>query len=152
MDDADLALANELAKPLSGSALLRVLARALLKHGDDAGFTLTRALADELRGKHTLAGAGRPGEQHRVAGRNATAEHVVQSLDAEREPFSGRELRACHCRPRPRRRTDDHPREDLHAVVRDPEGMQPGNRSLAPHLHHLHLANHRVPIEALIEP
>jgi hypothetical protein len=30
--------------------------------------------------------------------------------------------------------------------------MQAGNGRLAPHLHHLDLANHRIPIEALIEP
>ena len=60
-------------------------------------------------------------------------------------------LRACHCRSR-LLSPDDDPGEHLNTVVRDAEGMQPRNGCLSAHFHDLHLANHRIPIEALKEP
>ena len=89
VDDAHFAVAHELVEPPSAWTGLRVLAGALLEHRDDARFAMTRAVDDELSGQHTLAGARRAGEQHRVAGRNATAEHLVQFLDADRETCRG---------------------------------------------------------------
>ena len=38
----------------------------------------------------------------------------------------------------------EHARKDLDALVGDAERVQPGMRRLAAHLHHLHLAHHRV--------
>src|SRR6187431_3185046 len=93
----------------------------LLEHRDDARFIMPRSLADELRGQHALAGARRPGEQHRVAGRDATAEHLVQRFDADRKPLLrlGLGLRDCHDWWERPFWPDDDPREHLNAVVRD---------------------------------
>src|SRR4029079_17569631 len=99
---------------------LRVLGRALLEHRDDARLVMARALADEFGGEHALARARGAGEQHRVAGGNATAEHLVETLDAEREPIGGA-ARGRVLWP------DDHPREHLESGARDADGVQPWN-------------------------
>ena len=153
LDDAHFACADELIEPSAAGTILRVLVGALLEHRNDARLIVARALADELAGQHALAGARRSGEQHRVAGRNAAAEHLVQSFHADREPLpGGRALPTCPRRPFLILWPDDDPREHLQTVVRDTEGVQTGNGRLPAHLDDLHLANHGIAIEALHEP
>jgi hypothetical protein len=152
LEDAHFAFADEPIEPLSTGAVLRVLVRPLFEHGDDAGFIETCPLADELAGEHTLARARRPCDEHGIAARNAATEHVVQCLDADREPFAGRGHIArlpwwgLFLRP------DDDPGEHLDAALRDAKRVQPGNGRLPTHLHDLHLANHGIPVHALREP
>ena len=51
----------------------------LLEHGDDRRLAVRQPRGDELGRQRALARASRAGDQDRVPGRDAAAEHFVQS-------------------------------------------------------------------------
>src|SRR6266849_5358578 len=150
VDDADLPVAHQLVdRPAAG---LGVFARALFEYGDDARLAATRALDDELRGEDGLARSRRASDEDRVPRWNPATQHLVDALHADGETWpSSRRLDSRARRPR-FLRADDKSREDLHAVVRNAKRVQAGDRRLAAQLHDLHLAHHRIAIDALIQP
>ena len=113
---------------------------------------MTSALHDEFRGEDRLARPGGTRQEDGIAGRDAPAQHVVQALDPDRHSLFWLTALGRRGGPRLLRAPDDDPREHLNAVVRDAERVEAGDRRLPTHLHHLHLANHRIALDALMEP
>src|SRR5687768_7070575 len=119
MDDPHFPLSNHLFKRGPARRSLRVLVGALLEDREDARLVVANAGHHELRSEDALTRARRAGNQYGVTLGNAPAEHPVQLVDVEHEPFAWLMLANWFVG-----RTDDDARKYLNAFAADPKGVQ----------------------------
>src|SRR5471030_2345884 len=144
IDHADLARADHLVQRLAEQ-----LVRTLLECRDDARFAQTHALGQELRRQHGLARARRSDHQQRVAGRDAATHHAIELGHAGRQALIARDAELADSRAGA---LQDGAREDLDAIVADPEGVYTQVLRLAAHLDDLDLAHQRIAVYLLRHP
>ncbi len=126
------------------------LARRLLKCDDHARFAPAHAFGQEGRGEDGLARSGRPRDQQRIARRQAAAQHFVEARHAHGQPHFAARRRGGH-RRLPGIAANERRRKDFDPGAGDAEGMHPGTGRLAAHFQNLHLAHHRIAVDALLQ-